>query len=133
MGIEKLSRQQRRKLERDEQKRQKATYNLTKAQLDEVVQKEATAFVESKKKEMKQEIYYDAVNDAMVLLLALPMIVLRRDYWKKSFHSKCKDFCNSVIELYEKWQEGEVNIEELKNMLWELGGVKFVVNNHKDE
>lgn len=35
-------------------------------------------------------------------------------------------FTELVLEYYERWQNGELDMEKLKEDLWEYGGVKLV-------
>lgn len=94
---------------KNEKKAKTATYNLTKAQLDAMV-REATD---------------DAVNTAMILLLTLPLEVLMDYYWPKSYAKRIPQFTTYVLEYYEKWQNGELDMEKLKEDLWNYGGVRL--------
>ncbi|EHI58927.1 hypothetical protein HMPREF9473_03039 [ [Hungatella hathewayi WAL-18680] len=75
---------------------------------------------------VKQEATDDAVNTAMVLLLTLPLEVLMDHYWTKSYAKRIPKFTERVLEYYERWQNGELDMEKLKEDLWEYGGVKLV-------
>ena len=99
-----MSRAERRRAQKCEQKTKTATYNLTRAQL------EATN---------------DAINQAMILLLTLPLEVLMDHYWTKSYAKRIPEFTEHVLEYYEKWQSGELDMDKLKEDLWVYGGVKF--------
>lgn len=46
-------------------------------------------------------------------------------FWKKSYQQKIPKFADLLIEYYEKWQDGELDLDELKEDLWKYGGVKF--------
>ena len=37
-----------------------------------------------------------------------------------------KSLLNRFLEYYERWQNGELDMEKLKEDLWEYGGVKLV-------
>lgn len=116
-----MNRQQRRSNERRNKKYNTATYNLTKSQLDSFV-------VESIDKNIKQayqEGLEDGVNQAMVLLLALPLEVLMDYYWQKSYAKRIPEFTKHVLKYYEKWQDGELDMDKLKADLWEYGGVRL--------
>lgn len=97
------------------------TYNLTKFQLDMMVQKGVHDALESE----RQRITNDAVNSAMVLLLTLPLEVLMDHYWKDDYASKIPEFTNYVLEYYRRWQDGELDMDLLKEDLWNYGGVKL--------
>lgn len=119
-----MNRQQRRASERKNQKYKTATYNLTKSQLDNSVRK-------SIEKELKQA-YEDGVNEganqATILLLTLPLEVLMDFYWKKSYAKKIPDFTQHVLDYYAAWQNGELDMDKLKEDLWEYGGVRLEVS-----
>lgn len=117
-----MGRAEMRRTMRNEKKAKTATYNLTKAQLDALVQEQ----IGEKLKQVKQEATDDAVNTAMVLLLTLPLEVLMDHYWPKSYAKRIPEFTNYVLEYYEKWQNGELDMDKLKEDLWEYGGVKLV-------
>ena len=57
------------------------TYNFTKEQLDDIIQKA----IQDKLNTMKKEATEDAVNKAMMLLLVLPMEVLMDYYWQSKW------------------------------------------------
>ena len=67
-----MSRAELRRKQRETQKANTATYNLTKAQLNALVEQQ----IGDRIKQVKEQATYDAVNTAMVLLLTLPLEVL---------------------------------------------------------
>lgn len=117
-----IGRAERRRTQKLEQKEKTTTYNLTKAQLDAMVRKK----IGDELTRVKQEATDDAVNTAMVLLLTLPLEVLMDHYWTKSYAKRIPKFTERVLEYYERWQNGELDMEKLKEDLWEYGGVKLV-------
>ena len=117
-----MGRAERRRAQKNEQKAKTATYNLTKAQLDAVVREK----IGDELARVKQEATEEAVNTAMVLLLTLPLEVLMDYYWKKSYAKRIPEFTNHVLEYYEMWQNGELDMDKLKEDLWQYGGVKLV-------
>jgi hypothetical protein len=46
-------------------------------------------------------------------------------YWKKSYAKRLPKFTDDVLELYEKYQNGELLLEKIQRDLWEIGGVKL--------
>lgn len=116
-----MRRQQRRYAERKDQKYKTATYNLTKSQLDNAIK-------DSVKTELGKA-YQDGVNEgmnqAMILLLTLPLEVLMDFYWKKSYAKKIPGFVSHVLDYYEAWQAGNLDIDKLREDLWEYGGVRL--------
>lgn len=117
-----MGRAERRRAQKNEQKAKTATYNLTKAQLDAMIREG----IAEELARVKQEATEEAVNTAMVLLLTLPLEVLMDYYWKKSYAKRIPEFTNHVLEYYEMWQNGELDMDKLKEDLWQYGGVKLV-------
>ena len=126
-GMRMMGRAERRRAQKLEQKAKTATYNLTKAQLDAAVREQVGKELER----IKQEATDDAVNTAMVLLLTLPLEVLMDHYWTKSYAKRIPKFTELVLEYYERWQNGELDMEKLKEDLWEYGGLKVRVKQHE--
>ncbi len=116
-----MSRAERRRAQKNDEKSKTATYNFTKAQLDSLI-KEKIA-------EVKQEAIDEAVNTAMILLLTLPLEVLMDYYWPKSYAKRIPEFTSRVLEYYERWQDGELDMEKLQEDLWKYGGVKLIEGN----
>lgn len=110
-----------RRMQREQKKAKTATYNLTKEQLDAMVEEH----IGSRIKEAKEAATYDAVNTAMTLMLVLPMEVLMDHYWQKSYATKIPEFTNYVLKYYERWMKGELDMDEMKEDLWEYGGVRL--------
>ena len=106
---------------KNEKKAKTATYNLTKAQLDAVVREK----IGDEISRAKQEAADEAINTAMILLLTLPLEVLMDHYWKKSYAKRIPEFTDHVLEYYERWQNGELDLEKLKEDLWKYGGVRL--------
>lgn len=117
-----MGRAEMRRAMRNEKKAKTATYNLTKAQLDAMVKEQIGEELER----IKEESMNDAINTAMVLLLTIPLEVLMDHYWPKSYAKRIPEFTNHVLEYYEKWQNGELDMDKLKEDLWEYGGVKLM-------
>lgn len=106
---------------KNEKKTKTATYNLTKSQLDAIVREK----IGKELVRIKQEATDSAVNTAMMLLLTLPLEVLMDYYWPKSYAKRIPEFTNRVLDYYEKWQNGELDMEKLKEDLWEYGGIRL--------
>lgn len=74
----------------------------------------------------REEAFDEAMNQAMLLTLVLPAKVLMDIYWPKIYKERIPQFIEHVLEYYERWQNGEYDIDELKRELWEIGGVKII-------
>lgn len=116
-----MSRAERRRAQKCEQKAKTATYNLTRAQLDALVREKISDELDR----VKQEATNDAINQAMILLLTLPLEVLMDHYWTKSYSKRIPEFTEHVLEYYEKWQNDELDMDKLKEDLWVYGGVRL--------
>ena len=116
-----MNRQQRRATERKEQKAKVKTYNLTEAQLQAYVRQA----IEKELKNNHEEVMNESINTAMILLLTLPLEVLMDHYWPKSYRKRIPEFTKYVLEYYERWQNGELDMDKLKEDLWEYGGVRL--------
>lgn len=116
-----MSRAERRRAQKCEQKAKTATYNLTRAQLDALVREKISGELDR----VKQEATNDAINQAMILLLTLPLEVLMDHYWTKTYAKRIPEFTEHVLEYYEKWQKDELDMDKLKEDLWLYGGVRL--------
>ena len=120
-----MNRAEIRRLEREKIKEKTRTYNLTKAQLDALVRERVQSELNDIKAKIKKEATEDAVNTAMVLMLTLPLKVLMDDYWSGEQLEQIPEFTDKVIEYYEKWQNGELDIDKLREDLWNYAGVRL--------
>lgn len=116
-----MSRAEMRRQKRETEKSKTATYNLTKAQLDAMID----ATLGKRIDEAKQAATEKAMTQAVTLMLVLPLEVLMDHYWKKSYAKRIPEFTQYVLEYFEKWENSELDMDELKRDLWEYGGVKL--------
>lgn len=116
-----MSRATFRRSQREEKKARTATYNLTSAQLDSLIEEK----LKDRLTVIKEQATYDAVNTAMTLLLTLPMEVLMDHYWQKTYAKRIPEFTEYVLDYYDRWLKGELDMDEMKKDLWEYGGVRL--------
>ena len=117
-----MNRSELRKNKRNEVKNNTKTYNLTTAQLNAVVRGK----IQEEMNNVKKEAIEDAINTSMVLTLTLPLKVLIDNYWTdKEQLEQVPEFTDKVIEYYEKWQNGELDINKLREDLWNYAGVRL--------
>ena len=87
-----------------------AIYTLTQDQINKI----------------KQDARDEAVEKALILMLAIPLEVLIGDgYWAKSAKRRIPKFLDDVLSLYDSWNKGVITLEELREDLWEYGGIKL--------
>ena len=116
-----MGRAELRRAEREKRKSETVIYNLTRAQLDAFVQEQ----IGHRIKEAKEEATSEAINQAIALLLTLPLEVLMDHYWPKSYAKRLPGFVDKVIEYYEMWQDGKLDMDKMKEDLWQYGGVRL--------
>lgn len=104
-----------------ETKKKTVTYNLTRGELETMIEEQCAKKIVA----AKEQATYDAINTAMTLLLTLPLEVLMDHYWQKSYEKRIPEFTAYVLEYYEKWQDGELDMDDLKKDLWEYGGIRL--------
>ena len=117
-----MSRAEMRRAKREELKEKTATYNLTKEQLNALVRKE----IGDEIARIKTEATNEAVNTATLLMLTLPMKVLIDNDGQNSYETRMPQFIDQVLDYYAKWQNGELDVEKMREELWKYGGVKIV-------
>ena len=76
-------------------------------------------------KQMKKEIHEKVLNEVLSLLLVLPMEVLMDHFWPGSYKQKIPKFIDYVLEYYQKWSDGKLDMEDMKKDLWEYAGVRL--------
>lgn len=99
------------------QKTKKPTYNFTEEQL--------SIYMKNYYREQLEQARKDMISNAMILMLTLPMEVLMDSYWKKSYRQKLPGFIKEVLGYFQKWEAGELDMDELQKDLWEYGGVRL--------
>lgn len=110
------------------QKIKTPTYNLTKDQLNAIVKGK----VRDEFAKVEQEATEDAINTAMILMLTLPLEVLMDHYWQKSYAKRIPEFTNYVLEYYCQWENGELDMDKLRDDLWVYGGVRIEKNKEEE-
>lgn len=88
-----MGRAERRMAQKSEVKAKTATYNLTRAQLDALVRER----IDYELKKARE----DAIADATILMLTLPLEVLMDYYWTKSYYKRIPEFTGHVLEYFE--------------------------------
>ena len=115
-----MNRAERRRQRKADQK-SPAKYTFTKEYLRSEVEKA----VKEKIQKEKDAITNNEINQDMLILFVLPMEVLMDHYWKKSYAKKIPEFTEHLLEYYESWQNGELDMDKMKQDLWEYGGIRI--------
>lgn len=115
-----MNRAERRRLNKDK-KTDIVTYNLTRKQLDDAIEKA----VREKLNNIKTQATDDAINTSLMLMFILPIKVLMDHYWVDAYKEKIPEFADYIVEYYTKWQDDEYSTEELEKELWDLAGIKI--------
>ena len=122
-----MNRAGKRRAKKQENKKKTATYNLTKAQIDREIEKS----IGKKLEDIKME----STDAAMILTLTIPIKVLVEYYWKDLSREELKEetsiFAERMVDYYESWQNGNIDILKLKNELWDLTGIKIESVNYE--
>ena len=117
-----MTRAEKRRLMKNDIKQAKTpTYQFTKEQIDAMIQTE----VERKLDEVKQENTEESITAAMELLFVLPMEVLMDNFWQKSFQQKNPKFTELLLDYYQSWENGELDMDKMKEDLWKYGGIRL--------
>ena len=70
-----------------------------------------------------------SVDIAWQLMLAIPCEVLLGDnYWSKTAKKRLPKFVDDCLSLYNSYNAGILTLAELRDDLWEWGGVKLEVD-----
>ena len=117
--------ERRREMKKGEKMKKPPVYNYTPESLRGQLKWEANQEFQEKVKKIKAEVYDDAVNAAMMLLLTLPCQVLMEHFWQKSSSKNIPKFLDLVLDYYGRWQNGEIDMGKLKKDLWEIGGIRM--------
>ncbi|UWD51523.1 MAG: hypothetical protein [Bacteriophage sp.] len=112
-------------MKKGEKMKKPPVYNYTPESLRGQLKWEANQEFQEKVKKIKAEVYDDAVNAAMMLLLTLPCQVLMEHFWQKSSSKNIPKFLDLVLDYYGRWQNGELDMGKLKKDLWEIGGIRM--------
>lgn len=124
-----MTRAEQRRAAREKKKAETATYNLTAAQLDQMVRD--LYFKEIAK--VKEQAAAEAVDMAMLLMVNLPMKVLKDYYWKKTYDKKLPEFNDLVMDYFEKWQNDEIDIYELQAEMQKYNSIKLMEDEHGEK
>ena len=117
-----MSRAEKRRLMKEQAKQIKTpTYQFTKEQIDAMINAE----VEKRIDECKEEITEKTTAAAMKLLFTLPMVVLMDNFWQKSCGKQIPKFTELLLDYYQDWENGLLDMEEMEERVWKYGGIRL--------
>jgi len=119
-----MNRAERRRQKREAEKKP-ATYNFTMDQLRAQVEREVAEEWAKKTEDLKKETADKTLGMAMILLYTLPMQVLKEYYWKKSYAKRLPGFVNHLLDLYQAWDNGKLDMDQAEAELWRYAGIKL--------
>ena len=91
-----------------ELKKKSSTYNISEENLDKIRRKERE----------------DAVNDAIVLMMSLPIKVLKKHY-KWGNRKRLPDFGELMCDAYQEFVDGGRDLEAEIDFVYQMTGIKF--------
>lgn len=119
------NRAERRRVAREGNKKENYYY-YSKSQIESMVKAASQEKIRAVETRVKQE----ATNTVMSLLLTLPMITLMDHYWHDPEEQQhlIPEFMDHLLELYESWVDGEVDLEDLKQEIVDKIGIELRPN-----
>ena len=67
-----------------------------------------------------------ATEKAFLMMLHFPLEALLRYYWSKANKRKLEKFIEHTLDIYKGYIDGTVDIAEIKEHLWEHGGIRII-------
>ena len=112
-----MSRAQNRREEKEKGQKKK-TFVMTAEELYKIRNQEylkAKRQLEAQNKQTAETI--------LKMMLIIPANVLIADYWQKSAKKRIPEFMKSCMDLYQAWQQGVVEIEQMRKLTEEYAGI----------
>ena len=69
--------------------------------------------------------YSDGIADGFSLMLTIPLEVLMDHYWIRSYQQRLPGFVDRCLEYYERFNAGELNMDEMREDLRRFAGVEL--------
>lgn len=70
-----------------------------------------------------EEAMEEVRSQVLTLLFAIPLLVLKDHYWKRSDAKRMEEFTRRVLEIYEAYEAGEVTLEDIKQECRDKTGI----------
>ena len=110
-----------RRMAREKEKDSKVRYSFTAEQIDILVKERSAKILE----ELQVEALEDGIGAAMVLLLTVPLVILRDDYWPKTYKKKLPEFADKIIAMLNDWENDKIDLEALREEIWNDAGIRI--------
>jgi hypothetical protein len=98
---------------RSEKSKKETTYILTESQMEK----------------LKEDAVKDATEKVFIMMLSIPVSVLHDNYWPKTAEKKIPIFIDQCLELYEKYSNNLISIDDLTKHLSDHGGIEIIKEN----
>lgn len=121
-----------RRNEKETTKKKTATYIYTEEQLEQKLEEMAGEKIRAEVDKIRQEVTDEVETEVMSKLLILPMEVLKDHYWPKSYPKRLHGFIDYILEYYDKWEDGELDMEQMKQDLWDYAGIRLEAEKTED-
>lgn len=120
-----MSRAEMRRAAREAEKKRTATYNLTQEQLDAIVAQKVNEFVDKEFAKLREQVMNDAVVAAVRATYMIPLKIIKDKYWPKSYKRKLPGLAKEIVEMFDDWQNGRLDLRATEQELWDDAGVRF--------
>ena len=115
-----MTRAEMRRKEREKQNENK-TFVMTKAELDKIRNQEY-----EKARQVLLSKNHDLAEEIFKMMLVIPTNVLISDYWEKSAKKRIPQFVDDCLSLYESWQAGSLNMDDMISVTEKYAGITLV-------
>ena len=102
-------------------KKKKAVYTYTNETLDNAIRLHGKEMLDK----AKEKSFNDGVEQACALTFMLSMRVLMDYYWTEDYAEKLPGFIEHLLDYFYDWKDGKLDINDLKNDLWNYGGIEL--------
>lgn len=106
-------------------KKKTVTYNLTQEQLDAIVAQKVNEYIDREFKNIRETVMNDAVVAAVRATYAIPLKIIKDKYWPKSYKRKLPGLAKEIVEMFDDWQNGRLDLRATEQELWDDAGVRF--------
>lgn len=115
-----MSRADYRRLQKEQNKKPK-TYVMTDAEIKKL---RAQEFDRAKKLLMERN--DELTEEIWRMMLVIPTNVLIADFWPKTAKKRIPEFLESCMSLFEAWEQGAVDMDQMQKYTEEYGKIKLV-------